>query len=111
VLRSGRFGRLALADPQLAPYGAAAVQTLTPRLVQGESVARVSQFVASGGAEFGFVAASQVFVDGALITGPVAARDVRWHLSRVPFPAAASGSATPASPSGRRCGCACWRAT
>jgi molybdate transport system substrate-binding protein len=78
VLRSGRFERLALADPKLAPYGAAAVQTLTklgllqtltPRFVQGESIAQAFQFAASGNAELGFVAASQVFVDGKLTRG------------------------------------------
>jgi molybdate transport system substrate-binding protein len=78
VLRAGRFERLALANPKLAPYGAAAVQTLTtlgllqaltPRFVQGESIAQAFQFVASGNAELGFVAASQVFVDGRLSRG------------------------------------------
>jgi molybdate transport system substrate-binding protein len=78
VLQSGRFSRLALADPKLAPYGAAAIETLaklgllqalTPRFVQGESIAQAYQFVATGNAELGFVAASQVFVDGTLARG------------------------------------------
>lgn len=78
VLRRGAFKHLALADPKLAPYGAAAVETLnglglmaalTPKLVQGESIAQSYQFVATGNAELGFVALSQVFVDGKLKEG------------------------------------------
>lgn len=78
VLRSGRFERLALADPKLAPYGAAAIDTLTrlgllstltPRFVQGESIAQAYQFVATGNAALGFVALSQVQVDGQLTQG------------------------------------------
>jgi molybdate transport system substrate-binding protein len=69
VLRSGSFTRLAIADPKLAPYGAAAVQAmerlgvaarLRTRLVQGESIAQAHQFVATGNAQLGFVALSQV---------------------------------------------------
>jgi molybdate transport system substrate-binding protein len=69
VLRTGDFRHLAIANPQLAPYGAAAEETLTslklldalrPRLVQGETIAQTHQFVASGNAELGFVARSQV---------------------------------------------------
>ena len=68
VLRGG-FARLAMANPKTSPYGAAARETmeklgawqaLQPRLVQGESIAQAYQFVASGNAELGFVALSQV---------------------------------------------------
>lgn len=69
ALKAGRFAKLAIADPALAPYGAAAVQTLTriglykalkPKIVQGASIAQAFQFVDSGAAELGFVALSQV---------------------------------------------------
>lgn len=69
VLRNGGFSRLAIANPKTAPYGTAARETmeklgawqaLQPRLVQGESIAQTYQFVASGNAELGFVALSQV---------------------------------------------------
>ena len=78
VLRKGGFRRLAMADPRLAPYGAAAQQTLTalglaaqlqPLIVQGENIAQAYQFVASGNAELGFVARSQVMLDGVLTSG------------------------------------------
>lgn len=69
VLRSGRFQKLAIADPATAPYGAAAVQTLQKlglrdqlktKLVQGTSITQAYQFVATGAAELGFVAQSQL---------------------------------------------------
>jgi molybdate transport system substrate-binding protein len=70
LIRSARFGRLAIANPKTAPYGAAAVQTmqslgldlgtLGPRLLLGENVSQAYQFVASGNADLGFVALSQV---------------------------------------------------
>lgn len=78
VLRSGRFNHLALADPKLAPYGAAAVDvmaklglgaSLQPRLVQGESIGQAYQFVFSGNAALGFVALSQVMVEGKVAEG------------------------------------------
>lgn len=78
VLKSGNFPRLALAEPKLAPYGAAAaaalkalglLETLTPRLVYGENIAQAYQFVATGNAPLGFVALSQVFADGRLTGG------------------------------------------
>lgn len=78
VLRHGNFERLALADPRLAPYGAAAVQTLTqlgllqrlqPRFVTGENIAQAWQFVSTGNAELGFVALSQVYADGRITQG------------------------------------------
>lgn len=78
VLQRGEFRHLAIANPKLAPYGAAALQVLgklglrdrlAAKLVQGESIAQAYQFVASGNAELGFVALSQVSRDGKLTGG------------------------------------------
>jgi molybdate transport system substrate-binding protein len=78
VLKTGRFKHLAIANPKLAPYGAAAVQVmdklgttaaLQPRLVQGENIAQTFQFVATGNAQLGFVALSQVMADGKILSG------------------------------------------
>lgn len=73
VLAGSGFEHLAIANPKVAPYGQAAVQVLkargqlerlTPRLVTGETIAQAYQFVATGNAELGFVALSQVAVPG-----------------------------------------------
>ncbi len=69
VLRAGKFHKLAIADPLSAPYGRAALETLErlglleaiePKLVTGENIGQTLQFVETGSAELGFVAASQV---------------------------------------------------
>jgi molybdate transport system substrate-binding protein len=69
VLRKPSFRRLSIANPRLAPYGAAAQQameklglwsTLQDRLVLGESIAQAYQFVSSGNAEIGFIAYAQI---------------------------------------------------
>lgn len=88
VLAKGDFRRLAIASPAAAPYGAAAMdvidalglQRLQSRLVRGESITHAYQFVASGNAELGFVARSQVYRDGRLLSG--SAWDVPAHLHR-----------------------------
>jgi molybdate transport system substrate-binding protein len=78
VLAAGRFSKLAIANPRTAPYGAAAqavIQALglknavTPRLVTADSIAQAYQFVATGNADLGFVALSQVAVPGKPATG------------------------------------------
>ena len=78
VLRSGKFRRLAIANPKLAPYGAAALETLTrlgvleqvrSKLVQGDNIAQAYQFVDTENAELGLVALSQVLTQGQLTTG------------------------------------------
>lgn len=72
VLADGGFAHLAIANPVTAPYGAAAVavmqalgvhDALSSRLVQGKSISQTHQFVATGNAELGFVALSQVIGD------------------------------------------------
>lgn len=78
VLKQGRFAHLAIANPAAAPYGAAALETLQAldvaeplkgKLVQGESIAQTHQFIATGNAELGFVALSQVYKDGRISGG------------------------------------------
>jgi molybdate transport system substrate-binding protein len=67
ALRDGRVGKLAIANPEHAPYGRAAEQALKraglweqirPHLVLGENAAQAAQFAASGNAEAGIVAYS-----------------------------------------------------
>lgn len=78
VLRKGNFDKLAIADPRLAPYGAAAVEVLdklglraalSPKLVQGENIGMAYQFVSTGNAALGFVALSQIQADGKIQEG------------------------------------------
>lgn len=66
-LADGTAGRLAIANPEHAPYGRAAEQALRslglwdqvrPRLVLGENVAQAAQFAASGNADGGIIAYS-----------------------------------------------------
>lgn len=73
VLRNGSFNKLSLANPKLAPYGAAAeevlrnlhlVEATRARWVMGENIAQAYQFVFTGNADLGFVALSQVMDAG-----------------------------------------------
>jgi molybdate transport system substrate-binding protein len=61
--------RIAIANPETAPYGAAAREFLqqaglwesaSSRLATGESISQALQFVASGNAQLGFIARSQL---------------------------------------------------
>lgn len=78
VLAKGGTERIAIANPKLAPYGAAAVEAMTklnlldklqPRFVQGENIGQTFQFVSTANAPMGFVALSQVMVDGKIGRG------------------------------------------
>jgi len=69
ALFDGRIGRLAVANPRTAPYGAAAVETLehlgrwrhlAGEVVRGESVSQALQFAATGNVDAAFVALAQV---------------------------------------------------
>jgi molybdate transport system substrate-binding protein len=73
ALESGAFPRLAIANPELAPYGLAAKQALTnlgvwstweSRLIRGENIGQTHHFVQSGNVEAGVVALSQVIEAG-----------------------------------------------
>jgi molybdate transport system substrate-binding protein len=78
VLATGNFAHLAVANPKLAPYGAAAMQTLhklgladklQSKIVMGENIGQTYQFVHTGNAQLGFVALSQVMKDGKITQG------------------------------------------
>jgi len=69
TLHNPSITKIAVANPVTAPYGAAAVAALqalevyarlAPRLVCGNNIAQTYQFVATGNAELGFVALSQL---------------------------------------------------
>lgn len=88
VLKGGAFNKLAIANPKLAPYGAAAMQTLDklglaaalqPKLVTGESIGQTYTFIATGNAELGFVALSQVLEGGKLKAGSAWIVPARYH--------------------------------
>ncbi|MGH1429397.1 MAG: molybdate ABC transporter substrate-binding protein [Arenicella sp.] len=69
LLKNIMFNKLALANPKLAPYGAAAVDVLNnlgiyddtkPKWVLGENIAQTYQFISTGNADIGFIALSQL---------------------------------------------------
>lgn len=83
-LRTEGLRTLAIANPQLAPYGVAAREVLerqrlwsSPpfRIVMGESLGQTYQFVASGNADAGFIALSQVYE-----TRAQGGRDIRGEI-------------------------------
>jgi molybdate transport system substrate-binding protein len=78
VLKKAGFDHIAIASPTLAPYGAAAVETmkalgvhdtLAPKFVTAENIGQAYQFVKSGNALLGFVALSQVTKDNKITEG------------------------------------------
>ena len=80
--------RGAIANPKLAPYGAAAEQVLQragvwdnwrTRLVTGENIAQTNQFVATGNAAMGLVARSQVMEGDRIVSGSGWPVPETWH--------------------------------
>ncbi|MGV3560363.1 molybdate ABC transporter substrate-binding protein [Larkinella arboricola] len=69
VLSDQRIHKIAVANPRMAPYGATAIavlaqqkrlEALQPKIVYGESIAQVNQYLISGAVEAGFTAKSVV---------------------------------------------------
>jgi molybdate transport system substrate-binding protein len=78
ILKKDTFKHIAIADPKLAPYGLAAMETLaqlgldkviTPRAVWGENIGQTYLYVESQSVDLGFVALSQIYVDGRIREG------------------------------------------
>jgi molybdate transport system substrate-binding protein len=86
ALDDGRIKRFAIANPELAPYGRAALEALeaaglpaavAPRLILAENVMQAATLIAGGGAQAGLVATSALSVPG-----------LAAHLRAVPVDAA-----------------------
>jgi len=69
IISSNRLKHLAIANPEIAPYGLAAKQVLQkldlwqqlqPRIVMGENAAQTLQFVSTKNADAGFIAQSML---------------------------------------------------
>jgi molybdate transport system substrate-binding protein len=80
VLEADHFRHIAIANPDLAPYGAAAREVLErrglwealrDRIVQGQDIGQAYAFVHSGNAELGFVAYSQIVRGDTPVEGSV----------------------------------------
>ncbi|MDR0882870.1 MAG: molybdate ABC transporter substrate-binding protein [Candidatus Adiutrix sp.] len=82
ILKSDKFKFLAVADPDLAPYGKAAYDVLkawslleplekAKKIVTGNDIGKTFQLIDSGNAEIGFIAWSQVCREGKLSKGSV----------------------------------------
>ncbi|SAK77404.1 molybdenum ABC transporter, periplasmic molybdate-binding protein [Caballeronia fortuita] len=78
VLKKNAFDHIAIANPKAAPYGLAGYQTLDklgltaeikPKVVEGQNISQTQQFVATGNAELGFVALSQIYKNGKITSG------------------------------------------
>lgn len=78
VLKANQFQHLAVANRHAAPYGLVASQVLDAlglsaavrhKLVEGQNITQTHQFIATGNAELGFVALSQVYQDGRVSSG------------------------------------------
>ncbi|HEY0200733.1 MAG TPA: molybdate ABC transporter substrate-binding protein, partial [Burkholderiaceae bacterium] len=78
ILKHNDFQHLSIGNPKTAPYGLAATQVLAKlgltestksKLVEGTNITQAHQFIASGNAELGFVALSQVYKDGKITSG------------------------------------------
>lgn len=87
ILQAGTFQHLALANPATAPYGRAARQVLQHlglaeavqgKLIRGENISQAYQYVATGAAELGFVAWSQLQT-GATTAGKIWQPDPAWY--------------------------------
>jgi molybdate transport system substrate-binding protein len=78
TLKAGNFRHLAIANPELAPYGAAAREALRalgvwdavqPKVVYGQNIGHTFSLVASGNAELGLVALSSLKGSGGTVGG------------------------------------------
>lgn len=84
----GRVKRFAIANPEHAPYGRRAVETLKrigvwdaiqPRLVLGENISQAAQFATSGGSQGGIIALSLVKAPEVSKLGSYALIPESWH--------------------------------
>ena len=105
ALRDGRLQRLAIANPDHAPYGRAAREALTalgvwplakPRLVLGDSAAQAARFALSGGADAGLLPLSLALGPELARVGTHARIDTALHAPLVQTAVVLRGAGRPA---------------
>jgi len=78
VLKMADYKRLSLANPLTAPYGEAAFNVLKnikmeriqqKKILRGENISQAFQYLASGAADIGFIALSQIRASGKKLPG------------------------------------------
>jgi molybdate transport system substrate-binding protein len=88
ALADGRLRKLAIANPEHAPYGRAARtalmrkglwQKVQPRLVSGENISQAAQFAVSGSVEAGLIAYSLAVAPPMSKAGHYALVPADWH--------------------------------
>lgn len=88
ALKDGRLQKLAIANPDHAPYGARAMEALhhaglwpaiRPKLVYGENISQTAQFAVSGSTQGGIVALSLALAPAVARTGRFALIPAAWH--------------------------------
>jgi len=88
MLADGSITRFAIANPEHAPYGRAAMQALIsrglwdavePKLVLGENVSQAAQFATSGNAEGGIIAYSLALAPQVAALGTWTLLPEAWH--------------------------------
>jgi len=95
LLRRGGLDRLAIANPERAPYGAAAVAALTrlglyhalkSKLVTAENIAQAAQFVDSGNADAGLISLTSA------LTAPLSSDGTYYVIPRDLYPPIEQGA-------------------
>ena len=95
LLRSADLKRLAIANPDRAPYGKAAVAALTnlklydtlkPRIVTAENIAQTAQFVESGNADAGLISFTSA------LTPQLSSSGAYWVIPRDLYPPIEQGA-------------------
>lgn len=88
AVADGRLKRLAIANPEIAPYGKAAMQTMQkqnlwdaikPMLVLGENVGQAAQFTTSGSVQAGFLPYSLALAPELARKGDAVLIPAEWH--------------------------------
>jgi len=73
LFKENAFKKFAIANPETAPYGTAAVETLKSmdrweelqnKIVKGDNISQTQQFIATGNAEIGFISLAQATQNG-----------------------------------------------
>jgi len=88
LLAAGKYQRIAMANPEVAPFGVAAQQALEKmgvwilekdRLVLGENVAQAVQFTLAGGVDVGFIPESYALLPDVAARGKYLPISGNWH--------------------------------